>query len=192
MTSERAASALTARRITLNCLKGGAWAGPMTSRSQFIGRSRGKVSSCYDVADELLGEGCKGKVMKAVSGLTGALRAVKVIPKDVDGCMMDTSTEIAIQEIVDHPNVVKLYETFEDTSSTSLVMELCEGGDVHDWIAKAGPLTDARARIFMRQLLSSVHCLQEHTMKLITYYTILYYTIIYYTITYTIYNYVIL
>lgn len=29
---------------------------------------------------------------------------------------------------LDHPNVIKLYETFEDSNNLYLVMELCEGG----------------------------------------------------------------
>jgi serine/threonine protein kinase len=31
---------------------------------------------------------------------------------------------------VDHPNIVKLYEVYEDESSYSLVMELMTGGEV--------------------------------------------------------------
>ncbi len=40
------------------------------------------------------------------------------------------STEIDIFKTVDHPNIVKLYEIFEDDESYSLVMELMTGGEV--------------------------------------------------------------
>lgn len=38
--------------------------------------------------------------------------------------------EIDILTHVDHPNIVKLYEVYEDDMSYSLVMELMTGGEV--------------------------------------------------------------
>ena len=38
--------------------------------------------------------------------------------------------EIDILTHVDHPNIVKLFEVYEDESSYSLVMELMTGGEV--------------------------------------------------------------
>jgi serine/threonine protein kinase len=38
--------------------------------------------------------------------------------------------EIDILTHVDHPNIVKLYEVYEDESHYSLVMELMTGGEV--------------------------------------------------------------
>jgi calcium-dependent protein kinase len=33
---------------------------------------------------------------------------------------------------LDHPNVIKLYETFEDSDNIYLVLELCTGGELYD------------------------------------------------------------
>lgn len=33
-----------------------------------------------------------------------------------------------------HPNIVKLYDVFEDGSYMHLVMEVCEGGELFDYI----------------------------------------------------------
>lgn len=38
--------------------------------------------------------------------------------------------EIDILQNVDHPNIVKLYEVFEDDKTYSLVIELMTGGEV--------------------------------------------------------------
>jgi len=37
---------------------------------------------------------------------------------------------------MDHPNIIKMYETFEDKSNVYIVMELCEGGELIDIIKK--------------------------------------------------------
>lgn len=43
---------------------------------------------------------------------------------------MGLQNEIEIMTNVDHPNIVKLYEIFEDANSYSLVMEQMTGGEV--------------------------------------------------------------
>ena len=42
--------------------------------------------------------------------------------------------------ILDHPNIIKLYETFEDAVAYYLVMELCQGG-VRDRDSNPNPKT---------------------------------------------------
>ena len=43
-------------------------------------------------------------------------------------------------KMLDHPNVVKLYETFEEENKLHLVLELCEGGDLFEFIMKTSIL----------------------------------------------------
>lgn len=42
--------------------------------------------------------------------------------------------EISILQQLDHPNVLKLYEYFEDEKYVYLVTELCKGGELFDRI----------------------------------------------------------
>jgi len=44
--------------------------------------------------------------------------------------------EIDILKNLDHPNIVKLYEVFEDKNSIYLVTELCTGGELFDEIVE--------------------------------------------------------
>jgi calcium-dependent protein kinase len=43
--------------------------------------------------------------------------------------------EVKILTKLDHPNIVKYYETYDDTKYMYLVMEYCSGGELFDKIA---------------------------------------------------------
>ena len=61
--------------------------------------------------------------------------------------------------IVDHPNIIKLYETYEDELYLHLVMELCKGGDICDRLIKIGSFSESEAAHIMKQLLRAVNYL---------------------------------
>lgn len=44
--------------------------------------------------------------------------------------------EIAILKRLDHPNIIKYYETYENSKYMYIVMEYCPGGELFDVIAK--------------------------------------------------------
>ncbi len=63
---------------------------------------------------------------------------------------------------LDHPNIIKLYETFEDVRNIYLVMELCAGGELFDRIIHAGHFTEAQAAVIMQQILRIIFYLHEN------------------------------
>ncbi|KAF8114340.1 hypothetical protein N665_0039s0102 [Sinapis alba] len=52
----------------------------------------------------------------------------------------------------DHPNVVKLKATYEDSENVHLVMELCEGGELFDRIVARGHYTERAAAAVARTI----------------------------------------
>ncbi|OLQ05923.1 Calcium-dependent protein kinase 34 [Symbiodinium microadriaticum] len=53
---------------------------------------------------------------------------------------------------LDHPNICKLYEVFEDADSIYIVMDLCHGGELFDRIAEGALGDEAQVAKLIRQL----------------------------------------
>merc|ERR1719446_1422013 len=65
--------------------------------------------------------------------------------------------EASIMKLMDHPNIIKLFETFEDSRHVYLVMELCAGGGLVDHVKRnGGYFTEPVVACLMRQILRSV------------------------------------
>lgn len=121
-------------------------------------------SECYHMLREL-GSGQFGKVYLAESDLTGERRAVKVISKKKSDSLRGKSKFIAEVEILarlNHINIIRIYEMFEDDKRYYVVSELCTGGELFDFITQQGHLSEALAAEIMRQLLSAVCYCHEH------------------------------
>jgi serine/threonine protein kinase len=93
------------------------------------------LEELYDVHG-VLGEGGFATVRKGIHRMTKNVYAIKTI----DLCKIRVDqldslrNEVNIMKMLDHPNVVKLYETFEEENKLHLVLELCEGGDLFEFI----------------------------------------------------------
>lgn len=53
----------------------------------------------------------------------------------------------------DHPNVIKLYEYFEDDDKIYLCMEKCTGGELFDWILEKEYFSEKEAAWIFKQIL---------------------------------------
>jgi serine/threonine protein kinase len=67
----------------------------------------------------------------------------------------------ALLRLRGHPNIVQLYEVFEDREHIYMAMEYCSGGNLHNYLVAYGKLTESHARQWFRQLLSAVMFCQQ-------------------------------
>lgn len=66
---------------------------------------------------------------------------------------------------MDHPNIIKLFEVYEDDKNLYLVMELCTGGELFERIIKAGHFSELNAALIMRQIFSAAaYCHSNNVM----------------------------
>ena len=118
-----------------------------------------KIEDEYSIDSKAMGEGAYGEVSRAVNKKTGLSRAVKVIPKSKLKNLPRFRTEIELMKTVEHPNIVKLFEVFEDVKNVYLLMELCTGGEMFDRIINAGHFSEKQAATYVKQILLGVNYL---------------------------------
>mgnify|MGYP006114861495 FL=1 len=105
-----------------------------------------------------IGKGSFATVKKAKNRATGERFAVKVLSKkkmsEEDKLAMQT--EIDILKQVDHPNVVKLIDVFEDERHWCLVMELMQGGELFDQILEKEFFSEDEARQACKAIIEAI------------------------------------
>lgn len=106
-----------------------------------------------------LGEGNFAKVKFAKNIETGDFVAIKILNRDhlLQHKMVEQiKREISTMKVIKHLNVVKLYEVMASKTKIYIVLELVEGGELFDIIAKQGRLRESEARKYFQQLINAV------------------------------------
>mmetsp|Transcript_181 Transcript_181/g.736 ORF Transcript_181/g.736 Transcript_181/m.736 type:complete len:624 (+) Transcript_181:3-1874(+) len=102
-----------------------------------------------------LGGGAFGTVFHVQSTSTGQDRAMKVLPKtQVSADSKFVQTEIELMLHLDHPNVVKFYESFEEAKYICIVTELCNRGDFNK--LRHGKCSEEDMRVLYRDVMMGV------------------------------------
>jgi len=118
----------------------------------------GKLRDHYRIG-KMLGSGAFGEVRVCVHRDSGAQRAVKVLRKSH---MDDDEKRMLFNEInnlkdLDHPNILKMFEFFEDEKRYYIVTDICKGGELFDEIVARGKFTENDAAVLMKQVLSCIN-----------------------------------
>lgn len=100
-------------------------------KSTFIFKSEGDYRENYEEL-ELIGSGACGSVYKIRNRITNDIRACKSINKSKINDKIKFQTEINLMTIADHPNIIRLFEVYENTNYIYLIMELCSGGELFE------------------------------------------------------------
>ncbi|XP_028567104.1 serine/threonine-protein kinase MARK2 isoform X12 [Podarcis muralis] len=134
-------------------------------------RGRGPVTSADEQPHignyrllKTIGKGNFAKVKLARHVLTGKEVAVKIIDKTQlnSSSLQKLFREVRIMKVLNHPNIVKLFEVIETEKTLYLVMEYASGGEVFDYLVAHGRMKEKEARAKFRQIVSAVqYCHQK-------------------------------
>ena len=107
-----------------------------------------------------IGSGTYGTVKKVClkkDPLT--VRAMKIIPKDnvVQGVdYIKVLDEIAILKKLDHPNIMKIFECFDDEKNIYIISDFCDQGDLLGKLEKLGKMNEIVVKFLMEQIFNAV------------------------------------
>lgn len=110
---------------------------PTYFKTNFIIENKSRVQEIYSINNKL-GEGSFGEVRQAINRITNEIRAIKIVYKDrfESDEQNKIMKEVEILTDLDHPNIVKIFEYFENSNYIFIVMEYLSGGELFEKILK--------------------------------------------------------
>lgn len=121
----------------------------------------------YNVQDEILGIGNYGCVRRCVHRRTGKEYAIKSINKSQTSidCV---NREIQLLSNIDHPNILKTVNFFEDVDDVHIITEMYTGGELFDKIVNSatdtGCIPERQAAKIVKSLLEAVQYLHQNNI----------------------------
>uniref|UniRef100_A0A671R1R5 non-specific serine/threonine protein kinase n=1 Tax=Sinocyclocheilus anshuiensis TaxID=1608454 RepID=A0A671R1R5_9TELE len=111
----------------------------------------------YDI-ERTLGKGNFAVVKLARHRITKTEVAIKIIDKtQLDAVNLEKIyREVQIMKMLDHPHIIKMYQVMETKNMLYLVTEYAKNGEIFDYLAKHGRLSEPEARRKFWQILSAV------------------------------------
>lgn len=98
-------------------------------------------------SQDILGRGCAGQVRECVDRNTSEPRAVKIIDKSRIRRREDRlKREIEFLREVRHPNVIRMYDAYENEKTVRIVTELCRGSELFYRIADKSKKSKERSK----------------------------------------------
>ncbi|CAD8139617.1 unnamed protein product [Paramecium pentaurelia] len=123
----------------------------------FINLKKGDITDNY-IMNKILGEGSYGQVRLVQHKKSGQQRAIKQISKkkilkEQEEAMF---SEVSLLKNMDYPNIVKLFELYQDSQNYYLVTEYLNGGELLDKLTKLQTFNERMAAEYMKQVLSAI------------------------------------
>ncbi|KAF8882512.1 hypothetical protein CPB84DRAFT_1817135 [Gymnopilus junonius] len=119
------------------------------------------------ILGECVGKGASGRVKIARHRRTGQLAAVKILPvaplvnsraslatqqAKSEKQRLGIDREITMMKLMNHPNIMRIYDVYEGDKELFLVLEYVEGGELFDFLVNRGRLPPNEALIYFKQI----------------------------------------
>ena len=126
------------------------------SKENLIRIKKEPISKYYFVKSDI-GQGSYGKVKRVRHKRLGEERAMKIVSKSTES----SQNEIDILRKISHPNIVNIYEIFEDSKKYYIITEILDGGELFEFITNQGTFLEADAAVMIKQILQGVNYLHS-------------------------------
>ena len=122
----------------------------------------------YTLENEI-GKGGFATVYKGIHIPTGEKVAIKIIDKtqlqEDPLNLKRVESEISILKIVKHKNIISLYEILETEEKIYLIMELCEKGELFDYIVNQKKISEIQSCIFFQEIIDTIEYLNNQNIS---------------------------
>ena len=120
------------------------------------------------IIGECVGKGASGHVKIARHRRTGQLAAIKILPLDfvfgsrtslntrqakLDKQRLGIDREIIMMKLMNHPNIMRIYDVYEGDKELYLILEYVEGGELFDFLVNRGKLPPLDALAYFKQII---------------------------------------
>lgn len=120
----------------------------------------------YCISSVVLGSGRYGTVRECTHRSTGESFAVKSVEKAQVGRLEYLQREISMLSKMNHENIIRMIDCFEDSQYVHIVTEKCAGGEVYEKVISSanqhGCLSEDDAAVIIEQLLQAVSYLHKN------------------------------
>lgn len=123
---------------------------------------RENIRKVYSIG-KWLGSGQFGSV-RVASPYTNMKQkfAIKSVPRGVsEDYLRQLEKEFRILKEVDHPNIIKFFESYQDQKYFHFVVEYCDGGELYDLVSKKGRLDEWETARIIKKLCSAIAHLHD-------------------------------
>ena len=132
-------------------------------KGTFIQYKKGLIEKDYTIG-EVVGSGAFASVRKVKSKANGQYRALKIIKKQKNQNNARMYLEVEILKKLVHPNIMQIFEFYEDKKNFYIITEFCEGGELFDKIIEKGTFSENEAAWIMKQHLSAVNYIHSNNI----------------------------
>ncbi|XP_065029934.1 3-phosphoinositide-dependent protein kinase 1-like isoform X3 [Musa acuminata AAA Group] len=108
---------------------------------------------------KVFGVGSYSQVVRAKKKDTGNVYALKIMDKKFiakENKVSYVKMERIVLDQLDHPGIIRLCFTFQDTHSLYMALECCEGGELFDQITRKGYLSEDEARFYAAEVVDAL------------------------------------
>ena len=111
------------------------------------------------IINQTLGIGTFSKVKLGINKYTKEKVAIKLLEKNKITEKSDLERifrEMSIVKTLNHPNIVKTHEIFDNEKYYFMIMDYCPGGELFDYIVKKIRLNEEESSFFFYQIINAV------------------------------------
>ncbi|OMJ94762.1 hypothetical protein SteCoe_1941 [Stentor coeruleus] len=122
-----------------------------------------KLTDIYSLK-KVIGQGSFGIVRRGAKLDNPDIQvAIKTITKSkIKHDLSLLKNEVEILSSIDHPNIVKLYDFFDEEYFFNIVTEYCSGGELFEVIIQNGRLNEALVAKYMKKMMRAINHLHKN------------------------------